>query len=281
MKPVHRNRVVTADGIVVVQCAHSGYGKTKTWHESSPVFMSGGCGMKNIVNAFDLKGQTFPLTVLELQSADIATIENDLKARVESAPDLFRQLPVVIDPGHVDRTGAEFSLSRLVDMLRSLGCVPVGVLGDDPGLRRYAASVGLGALSGKGRARTAPPSEQGPASSRSGVRDTLVVEKPVRSGQQVYAQGRNLVVLAAVSTGAEVLADGDIHIYGPLRGRALAGAAGNDRAGIYCLGLEAELVSVNGLYQISDELPGELMGRPARVFRSDDELIFSALSVGN
>ena len=109
--------------------------------------------------------------------------------------------------------------------------------------------------------------------------ETMVVEKPVRSGQQVYAKGKNLVVLASVSTGAEVLADGDIHIYGVLRGRALAGAAGSDAVGIYCMGMMAELVSINGLYQISDELPGEVLGKAARVFRKEEELLFQALNV--
>jgi len=259
-----------------------GRNKIKSGETFFYVSMSGD-SVNHTAKGFELKGQTFPLTVLELESADLAVIEKELRSRIESAPDLFRQLLVVIDLGHVDRTGPEFSLHRLAEMLRSCGCVPVGVIGEDSGLRKHAASAGLSMLSGKGRARAVSPADQRSSDPNRGgaVMGTLVVEKPVRSGQQIYAQGKNLVVLASVSTGAEVLADGDIHVYGVLRGRALAGAAGNDAAVIYALGLQAELVSVNGLYQISDELPGEIMGGPARVFRNGDELIFSALTVGS
>jgi len=232
------------------------------------------------VSAFELKGQTFPLTVLELRTEELSDVERELRVRLDSAPELLRSLSLVIDLGNVDRSSPEFSLHRLVEMFRSHGCMPVGVLGDDVGLRRYAASAGLGLLSGMGKARSTP-SGTTPVSSlkMEPTMETLVVEKPVRSGQQVYAKGKNLVVLASVSTGAEILADGDIHIYGALRGRALAGAAGNDAVGIYCLEMMAELVSINGLYQISDELPGDVLGRPARVFRQDEELFFRPLNV--
>lgn len=231
------------------------------------------------MNAFELKGQTFPLTVFVLYTDDLAEVEVELCARLDTAPDLLRSLSLIIDIGNIDRTGPVFSLHRLVEMLRSYGCMPVGLLGDDPGLRKYAASVGLGVLSGMGKSKGMPQDQSTPVARPPAAIGTMIVDKPVRSGQQIYAKEKNLVVLAPVSAGAEILADGDIHVYGALRGRALAGAAGNDGAGIFCLGMMAELVSINGLYQINDELPGDVLGRPARVFRKEEELFFRALNV--
>ena len=96
--------------------------------------------------------------------------------------------------------------------------------------------------------------------------DALVIDKPLRSGQQVYARGRDLVVLAMVNAGAEVIADGHIHVYAPLRGRAIAGARGNGEARIFALNLEAELLSIAGIYRTSENpLPPEVTGRPTQV----------------
>jgi septum site-determining protein MinC len=95
---------------------------------------------------------------------------------------------------------------------------------------------------------------------------------PVRSGQELYAENRDLTVVAAVGAGAEVIADGSIHIYGALRGRALAGAQGNDKARIFCREFHAELVAVAGHYKVLDELPRELRGKPVQVWLDGGQL---------
>jgi septum site-determining protein MinC len=106
----------------------------------------------------------------------------------------------------------------------------------------------------------------------------LVVDKPLRSGQQVYARGRDLVVLAMVNPGAEVMADGHIHVYAPLRGKAIAGAKGDTSARIFAASLEAELVSIAGVYRTSDTpLPKEVAGKAAQVWLADDKLSMRAL----
>jgi septum site-determining protein MinC len=94
----------------------------------------------------------------------------------------------------------------------------------------------------------------------------LVIDRPLRSGQQVYARGRDLVVMSMVNPGAEVIADGSIHVYAPLRGKAIAGARGHDGARILSLCLEPELISIAGVYRTSDvPLPAEVRGRPTQV----------------
>ncbi len=105
----------------------------------------------------------------------------------------------------------------------------------------------------------------------------MILPNSVRSGQQVYADNRDLTVLNAVSAGAEVLADGSIHIYGPLRGRALAGAQGNAKARIFCRAFHAELVAVAGQYKVLDDIPKELHGKAAQVWLEDEELKIEAL----
>ncbi|NLC61297.1 MAG: septum site-determining protein MinC, partial [Gammaproteobacteria bacterium] len=119
----------------------------------------------------------------------------------------------------------------------------------------------------------APAPAPQPASGQPG----LIQQVPVRSGQQVYADNRDLTVLGAVSPGAEVLADGSIHIYGPLRGRALAGAQGNDKARIFCRAFHAELVAVAGQYKVLEDIPRELHGKAAQVWLDGDELRIAAL----
>ena len=130
-------------------------------------------------------------------------------------------------------------------------------------------------------ARTAPaPAPVAPVREAAPV-PTMVVTKPLRSGQKIYARGGDLVVLAMVNRGAEVIADGNIHVYAPLRGKAMAGARGNTSARIFSLCLEPELVSIAGIYRTTEkELAGDVLGKPAQVRLSDDgseKLIIEAL----
>ena len=107
----------------------------------------------------------------------------------------------------------------------------------------------------------------------------MVIDRPVRTGQRIYAKDGDLVLLAAVNAGAEVLADGDIHVYAPLRGRALAGACGNRGARIFAQAMEAELVSIAGLFQVFENgLPEAVGGKPAQVHLQGDRLVIAPLS---
>jgi septum site-determining protein MinC len=120
-----------------------------------------------------------------------------------------------------------------------------------------------------------PPPNDKPAAA---AQPTMIIDKPVRTGQRIYARGANLVVLAIVNAGAEVIADGDIHIYAPLRGRAIAGAQDNPDARIFVHRLEAELISIAGCFQVFENgVPENVRGKPAQVRLDGSRLIFEPL----
>jgi len=221
--------------------------------------------------SFELKGTVSSLTVLRLRTPDLSRIEPELTERVARAPHIFVQAPAVIDAGPLD--GAPVDWGRLAQLLRQVKLVPVAAAGVAGAEVDRAVAAGLGILQLGPRLRTIepePPAEPPPAPVSTPpvatpAREPLTVTTPVRGGQVVYARGTDLVVAASVNPGAQVIADGSIHIWGPLRGRALAGAQGRADARIFCLSLEAELVSVNGEYVMAEEIPDALRGRPAQV----------------
>ena len=132
-----------------------------------------------------------------------------------------------------------------------------------------ADAVGPGKVAAPVQAPVPPPAPLG----------AMVILKPVRSGQQIYARGRDLVVLAMVNTGAEIIADGHIHVYAPLRGKAMAGARGNTEARIFALSLEAELISIAGIYRTSENpLPAQVQGKPTQVRLEGEKLVMLALT---
>lgn len=206
----------------------------------------------------------------------------ELEARVAAAPDFFRNAPVVIDCSRLE-DGDAFDLAAFCGEIRRLGLVPVGLRSGSAGQMAAARSLGLAALPEEIQ-KPAPPARAAPAEPASSdspaATATRVVIQPVRSGQRIYAHQSDLVVLAPVSAGAELLADGHIHVYGSLRGRALAGVRGNPECRIFCLDLQAELVAVAGHYQVNEHFPPELMGRPAQIRMDGESLLIEPLLHG-
>ena len=223
---------------------------------------------------FELKGSLFTLTVLHLFRLDRPAIERHLAEKVKQAPGFFDNTPVIIDleglsspPQDQDRVvvGFPFDFNALYQMLRDYGMAPMGVRNGPEELRKAASQAGLPLLSD-----TRPPN--GSRRSEPAVR-SRIVDHPVRSGQQVHALNSDLIVLGTVSAGAEVLAGGNIHIYGALRGRALAGANGDTQAWIFCQSLEAELLSIAGSYLLSDSMAEQLVehrGKPVQIHLEGD-----------
>jgi septum site-determining protein MinC len=227
----------------------------------------------------DIKSADLPLVALLLKSHDLARVAADLRLRLGDQPDFFDHDPLVIDLSPLQEQGecqVDFASLRL--LLQRYRLVPVAVKGGSAAQMQSAVAAGLAAAP---EARTVLPAEPPAAEQAPAVRTDpafvnsmppqlpagpLVVDRPLRSGQQVYARGRDLVVLAMVNPGAEVLSDGHIHVYAPLRGKAIAGARGNIDARIYTLSLEAELLSIAGVYRTSDTpLPADVAGKPAQV----------------
>lgn len=227
--------------------------------------------------AFELKGRMMALSVLRVLTADLDVLCEQLDAKIAAAPDLFQNFPVLLDfealPGDCQ---AAFDIARMDRLLRERSFVPVGIRGAGDVLTGIAVGVGIGVIS----AGTAPePARRKPAKDVAGAARAanLLIKEPIRSGQQVYAKGGDLIVLATVSPGAEILADGNIHIYGSLRGRALAGVKGNTDARIFCRNLDAELISVAGHYRVSEKIHDAERAHPVQVFLSGDNLVIETL----
>ncbi|MDS4040044.1 MAG: septum site-determining protein MinC [Candidatus Competibacter sp.] len=222
---------------------------------------------------FELKGSLFTLTVLHLFQLDRTAIERHLTEKIRQAPNFFNNTPVVIDLEGMAEPSDGVDFSGLYELLRGHGMVPVGIRNGRPELQTVARLAGLPIL----------PESRAPASSKKPDRVEPVlahgrlVNHPVRSGQQIYAPDGDLIVLGAVSAGAEVIADGHIHIYGALRGRALAGVKGDAEARIFCQSLEAELISIAGRYRISEQLDSSDRGKAVQVHLADDRLIIEHL----
>jgi septum site-determining protein MinC len=255
-------------------------------------------------SAFDLKGLTTSLTVLRLRTKDLALVERQLRTKVAQFPQFFQDAPILIDLGALEEDPSGLSLQALVHVLRACRVMPVAVTNAPEALRESATVAGLGLLSGQGRAREVerggeePGAEAAPAAAPAPApvaaapepapaappprvvtksRIPLVVRQAVRSGQVVYAEQTDLIVLAPVNPGAQLVADGNIHVYAPLRGRALAGAHGFPEARIFCQRLEAELVSIGDSYIMADDVPETRWGKPSQIFLENGECRLAAL----
>jgi septum site-determining protein MinC len=248
--------------------------------------------------AFELKGVVTPVTVMRLRTKDLNLVERQLKARLIQTPGFFQDAPVVLDLAELGPALGGFPLSALVHVLRSMRVVPVGATGVDDADRELVRASGLSvvqtaAARASSRDTTAvtarptpiadpppepPPRAELPPPPRTNPhRPPLVVRSPVRSGQEIYARHTDLIVLAAVNPGAQIYADGHVHVYATLRGRAMAGAQGFPEARIYVQRLEAELVSIAGAYLQADEIPYERRGKPCQVFLERGECKVGAL----
>src|SRR6478752_5365304 len=213
--------------------------------------------------SFEIKSATLPLVALLLKSPDLALLEEELRARFGELPEFFDKDPLVIDLAPLKGEGV-VEFPKLLELLRQYKVMPVAVKGGSEEQMEAAIQCGLAAAPD---AAPAPRPNPLPGREREEFpKSALVVDRPLRSGQQVYAKGRDLVVLSMVNPGAEVIADGHIHVYAPLRGKAIAGARGNTEARIISLCLEAELISIAGVYRTSEvPLPASVLSRPTQV----------------
>ena len=240
-----------------------------------------------ISHCYDIKSADLPLVALLLKTTDLDALSQALNQQLSESPGFFDHDPLVIDvsalPDHSQT--ANFDLSRLLNILRTQGLVPLAIKGAHSELLTTAHALGLVDAS-DARVRRSMPVAEAPAAVQVPVTPALlgamVIDKPLRSGQQVYAKGRDLVVMAMVNPGAEVIADGSVHIYGTLRGKAIAGARGNTKAMIFAQSMEPELISIAGVYRTSENpLPSEVLGLPAQVCLQSgpdgDKLLISPL----
>ena len=236
----------------------------------------------------DLKSAQLSVVAMVLKTVDVAAVAAELAARSADDPEFFDNDPVLIDLSAVQAEEQPIDFAALVQLLRSHRTQPVAVRGGSAAQMQAAHAAGLVAAPDMPAARAQPrevirevvrevqvPVEVPVPAPAPGA---LVVDKPLRSGQQVYARGSDLVVLAMVSFGAEVIADGNIHVYAPLRGRAIAGARGDTSARIFSTCLEPQLVSVAGIYRTTEtELPDNVRGKAAQVRLDGEKLLIDPL----
>lgn len=231
--------------------------------------------------ALEIKAGSITLPILKLHSADLGVLRRQLEQKLKQAPEFFRNAPIIIDLSALDPDTERLDFPVFVEILRDLGLSPVGVRGGNQ-IQHHAAQVAKLAVLADIKAESAlplPTSQPQAAASKpaKSAGNTKFVNHPVRSGQRIYAAGGDLIVLAQVSAGAEIMADGNIHVYGSLRGRALAGVQGNLEARIFCSDLQAELVSIGGHYKISENLEAGLKGHLVQVYLLDNSLIVDKL----
>ncbi len=249
------------------------------------------------------KGSMVPLTTLELLYFDPDKFSQILQEKIRQAPNLFKNLPLVLSLDKFAEDINDLNFLQIRELCAAQELQLIGVRATDPDQIAAAESAGLAVLQ-PSRGRQDNPEEptqttqqESPTSQASvpqvestekgnpenstapanGQTANRVIRTPIRSGQQVYAPGGDLIIMAPVSAGAEILADGNIHVYGPLRGRALAGVRGNTDAMVFCQSLEAELVSIAGQYKISEDLQGNHWKKPSLLKLEDDRLVIREL----
>lgn len=251
--------------------------------------------------AGELKIGQVGIANLRIRTLDVDRLTREMHDRVARAPKLFGRAAVILDFGGLSQIPDVATAQALLDGLRSAGVLPVALAYGTSETERLSQQLGLPLLA-KFRAQyeraeleavaPAPPPPPAPEPARRAraavpAAAAAAPAKPaqpgrmqtsnVRSGQQLYAENCDLTVMATVGAGAEVIADGSIHIYGTLRGRALAGAQGNTTARIFCREFHAELVAIAGHYKVLDDVPDNLRGKAVQVWLEQDQIKIAAL----
>ncbi len=233
----------------------------------------------------------YTLLSLKLHTADLEAIDRALASKVQQAPGFFKDTPVVLDLTLIDDPVSPVTLDAiaLLDCIRKHQLQPI-VANVSNNSSPLALSIALPLLEGGTRrqntakrsaadeVKTVQQTKPAVASSQTSteveyiVTTPMLINRPVRSGQQFYARDTDLIVMGQVSAGAELVADNNIHVYGALRGKALCGVSGNTETRIFCQSLEAELVSVAGNYRLLEEIPEDLRGKPAQIWLDKNKL---------
>lgn len=223
------------------------------------------------VEQFQLKADLVPMTVIKLTQTDLSHIQRQLLKTIEKAPKYFQNAPILIDIADI-KEQSELNLSGLVDLLKERQILPVAVRGANDASSSFAQALGLATLKTSAD-KTTDKTEKTCDKEENRRSPTRIITKPIRAGTQVYARGGDLIILSSVNSGAECFADGSIHVYGALRGRALAGVSGDKQARIFCASLEAELVAIAGHYQTNEDirLP-EKSGNMVQVYLHKDKI---------
>ncbi|MDA1342808.1 MAG: septum site-determining protein MinC [Proteobacteria bacterium] len=231
--------------------------------------------------ALEFKSSTFSVPVLVIASNDLLIIEQQLQAKVLLAPEFFKNSPLVLDVQELNKQSVDVDVVAVIEIIRKLGLLPIGIRGGNARQNEQATTLGIPLHSIHTSSTTIDAKKPKTPAPEPETKDllqtgTTVITHPIRSGQRVYAAG-DLVIIAQVSAGTEILAEGNIHVYGTLRGRALAGVQGNTEARIFCSDLQAELISIAGNYKISEDLSQNIRNTPVQIYLDKQTLVIKEI----
>jgi septum site-determining protein MinC len=222
--------------------------------------------------ALEFKSTSLTVPVLLLASNDLPSIDQQLQDKVAQAPEFFKNSPLLIDFQKLVAQNINLPLKDIIDLVRQHGFMPVGIRGGAETQNTEAQTLNLSVVSSSGKNATLNEKQPDNIAPSAKPVENRLISQPIRSGQRVYVKG-DLIVTATVSAGAEIMAEGNIHIYGTLRGRALAGVLGNTESRIFCSDLQAELISIAGIYQLSDDLGSCPAHKPVQISLDNQALI--------
>jgi septum site-determining protein MinC len=241
----------------------------------------------------DIRYGQVGLLHVRIRTLDPGAILDELSGRVAAAPHFFRRAAVCLDLITLEKVPEAAEIRTVIDAVRRAGMLVIGLAGDSGGLETVAIALNLPIISSfRARARPVPvlePAQPAPAAPEPAQESApaaapadssipaLIHSQTVRSGQRIYARNRDLIVNAGVGAGAEVMADGCLHVYGSLRGRAMAGAHGESAARVFCQEFHAELVSIAGVFRVFETIPAELAGMPVQAWLAGEDLHFARI----
>jgi len=236
--------------------------------------------------ALEFKSISLSVPVLILINNNIAHIEHQLKEKISQAPEFFKNSPLLIDLHELNAHDLPIDTQQIIQILRKHKFFPIGIRGGSDSQNQDAIKLQVPVHSKHTQSETdkskqsskttASEHNQEKINKNSQQIENKLITQPIRSGQRVYANG-DLIVTATVSAGAEIMAEGNIHVYGSLRGRALAGVQGNTESCIFCSDLQAELISIAGNYQISDEIDESVRNQPVQICLQEQALIIKQI----
>jgi len=234
-------------------------------------------------SAIDIRFGQVGLVQVRIRTTDPGAILDELTGRIATAPRFFERTAVCLDLSGLEKSPDVAEVRGVIDAVRRAGMLSIGLTTGSLGVEALSGALQLPVLSHfRAQRESVPtvqeaPQPQPPQPSESAGLPALLHQQTVRSGQRVYARSRDLVVTATVSAGAEVIADGCVHIYGALRGRAMAGAREDTTARVFCQEFHAELVSIAGVFRVFETIPPELAGKPVQAWLDGEKLNFSRI----
>jgi len=240
-------------------------------------------------SALEFKSTSFSVPILVIFNAELVQVEHQIEQKIAQAPEFFKNSPVLIDLHNCNNLEQTVDIVGLINCLQKNKLFPVGICNGNEEQNHLAIELNIPMHTLRGthskskehsQKLSTKDTEEATEISANEIAtsavENMLISHPVRSGQRIYAKG-DLTILSHVSAGAEIMAEGNIHVYGDLRGRALAGVQGNIESRIFCSGLHAELVSIDGHYKISEEIDNGIAPGPTQIYLQDQTLIIKNL----